>query len=161
MTSETEPTPPEIILTDPAYWAENIDALREALAATSGDTVEPPIETPTPRSNVSVRLRVPARWLDEPEGLVEAVNLPALTDGASVPSVWLGLLGIAVLTPPRPTGPAPRGWWMIGLAFARSTGSLPTRPGSGRYSGLWPCGTAPCGVRCVGRKTSARRPGDT
>ncbi len=24
MTHETEPTPPEIILSDPAYWAENI-----------------------------------------------------------------------------------------------------------------------------------------
>lgn len=80
MTTETEPTPPEIILTDPAYWAENIDALREALAATSGDTVEPPIETPTPRSNVSVGLRVPARWLDEPEGLVEALNIASMEE---------------------------------------------------------------------------------
>ncbi len=62
-----------------------------------------------------------------------AVNLPTITDGASGPVLRSELLGIAVLTPPRPTRPTPRGWWMTELAFARPPASLSIRPVPGRY----------------------------
>jgi hypothetical protein len=92
--------------------------------------------------------------LPPPRPVVTRVNLPALTDGASDPSARLELLGTTVFTPPRPIGLAPRDRRMIGLAFARTPRFLSTRPGSGRYSGLSPFGTAPCGVPPSGLLTS-------
>ena len=89
------------------------------------------------------------------------MNLPALTDGASDPSARLELHNIAVLMPPRPTSLVLRDWLMIGLVFARSPGFLPSRPGSGHYSELQPCGVPPYGVSHVGLLTSVRQPGDT
>ncbi len=52
--------------------------------------------------------------------VVQGVNLPALTDGASGLAVWLELPGIASITPPQPTGLVliNEYWWMSLLASA-------------------------------------------
>lgn len=66
--------PGETVVNDTAYWTDHLDALRGILSGKSGETVDPPVRTPGPKS-VFLTVRDSAYWIGEPAALREALVL--------------------------------------------------------------------------------------